>query len=65
MNKSHLLALTLTSLLVLGLVALQLLWALSKVAAAAGLGRLPKLPESWQRFVHRWLFDERHEAPTK
>jgi len=64
MNRPFL-AFTLTSLFVLALVALQLLWALSKVAAAAGLGRLPKLPESWRRFIRRWLFDERHEAPTK
>jgi hypothetical protein len=64
MNKSSLLAFTLTSLSVLGLVALQLVWAMSKVAAAAGLGRLPRLPESCQRFIRRWLFDERHEAPT-
>jgi hypothetical protein len=55
-NKSSLIATILTVLFVSGLVVYRLLWAASGVASAAGLGRLPKLPKSWRR----WLFDE-HE----
>jgi hypothetical protein len=55
MDKSTLIATSLTVLVVLGLVAYRLLWAASSVAAAAGLGRLSKLPKG----VRRWLFGER------
>jgi hypothetical protein len=55
MNKSTLIASFFTVLFVLGLVIFRLLWAASQVASLAGLGRLPKLPKSWRR----WLFDER------
>jgi hypothetical protein len=58
MDKSSLIASTLTVLFVLGLVVYRLLWAASGVASAAGLGRLPKLPKSWRR----WLFDEHEDA---
>lgn len=58
MNKSSLIATTLTVLFVLGLVAYRLLWAASGVASAAGLGRLPKLPKSWRR----WLLGEHEDA---
>ncbi len=54
MNKSALIASALTILFTLGLVVYRLLWAGSQVASAAGLGRLPKLPKSWQH----WLFGE-------
>jgi hypothetical protein len=55
MDKSTLIATSLTVLLVIGLVAYRLLWAASSVAGAAGLGRLSKLPKG----VRRWLFGER------
>lgn len=55
MNKSDLLALAITILVVLGLVAYRLLWAAS---SAAALGNFPLLPKAW----HRWLFGE-HTHP--
>ena len=45
MDKSSLIATSLTVLFILGLVAYRLLWAASSVAAAAGLGRFSKLPK--------------------
>ena len=60
MNKSAMIASFFTVLFVLGIVAYRLLWAASSVASAAGLGRLPKLPKSWRR----WLFDE-HNGPSR
>jgi hypothetical protein len=51
MSKSDLVAFALTSLFVLGLVAYRLLWMASGTAAAAGLGRLPKLPQGLRRFL--------------
>jgi hypothetical protein len=57
MNKSSLIASTVTILFVLGIVVYRLFWAASQVASSAGLGRLPKLPEKWRR----WLFDERND----
>ena len=58
MNLSISIASVLTAIFVLGLVFFRLLWAASSVAAMAGLGRISKLPKSWQR----WLFDERDQA---
>lgn len=58
MNKSDLLALAITILVVLGLVAYRLLWAASSAASAAALGNFPLLPKAW----HRWLFGE-HTHP--
>ncbi len=55
MNSSSLVASALTALFALSLIVYRLLWAASGVASAAGLGRLPKLPKSWRR----WLLDER------
>jgi hypothetical protein len=55
MDKSTLLATSLTVLVVVGLVVYRLLWAASSVAAAASLGRFSKLPKG----VRRWLFGER------
>jgi len=55
MNKSTSIASLSTAALVLGFVIFRLIFAASQVAVAAGLGRGPKLPKSWQR----WLFDER------
>jgi hypothetical protein len=52
MHKSDITAAALTALCVLGLVLYRLLWAASQIAATDGLGRLPKLPKSWRR----WLF---------
>ena len=49
------LGMALTFLFVLGLVVFRLVWAASQVASASALGRLPKLPGTWRR----WLFDER------
>ena len=55
MDKSTLIASAVTVLFVLGIVVYRLLWAASQVASLAGLGRFPKLPEIWRR----WLFDQR------
>jgi len=52
MHKSDLTAACLTALCVLGFIFYRLLWATSQIAAADALGRLPKLPKSWRR----WLF---------
>jgi hypothetical protein len=58
MNISTLIASLLTIVFVLGLIIFRLLWAASSVTALAGLGRLPRLPKSWRR----WLFDEHKSA---
>jgi hypothetical protein len=58
MDKSTLIATSLTVLCILGLIVYRLLWAASSVAASAGLGRLSKLPKGLQR----WLFGERHNV---
>jgi uncharacterized membrane protein YciS (DUF1049 family) len=60
MNMSTLIASLLTVVFVLGLIIFRLLWAASQVASLAGLGRLPKLPKSWRR----WLFDEHNDTST-
>lgn len=52
MSKADLVAFVFTSLLVLGIVAYRLLWMASGTASAAGLGRLPKLPEGLRRFLY-------------
>lgn len=50
----------------MGLVAFRLLWAGSQVAAGAGLGGLPRwLPQTWRRWIHRWLFGGRDNIPSK
>ena len=51
MSKSDLIAFAITSVFVLGLIAYRLLWMASGTAAAAGLGRLPKLPQGLRRFL--------------
>jgi hypothetical protein len=58
MDKSTLIATSLTVLSVLGLLVYRLLWAASSVAAAAGRGGFSKLPKG----VRRWLFGEHNEA---
>jgi hypothetical protein len=58
MNPSTIVASLLTIVFVLSLIIFRLLWAASSVTALAGLGRLPKLPKSWRR----WLFDEPDDA---
>ena len=58
MSKSDLLALLITVLVVLGLVAYRVLWAASSAASATGLGRLPMLPKAWRR----WLFGEHRDT---
>jgi hypothetical protein len=60
MNKSAMIASFFTVLVVLGVVAYRLLWAASSVASAAGLGRLPKLPKGWRR----WLFGEHNSSSS-
>jgi hypothetical protein len=55
MDKSSLIASAVRVLLVLGILVYRLVWAASQVASSAGLGRLPRLPKSWRR----WLFGER------
>lgn len=59
MDHSKLIAVAVTILFVAGLLLFRLVWAASQVASASALGRLPKLPESWRR----WLFDERNTIP--
>jgi hypothetical protein len=54
MNRSTVIASFLKVGFVLSLVIFRMVWAASSVAAAAGLGRLAKLPKTWRR----WLFDE-------
>lgn len=54
MRNSQLIALVITVLFVLGLVAFRLLWAGSQLAAADGLRRFPKFPKR----LRRWLFGE-------
>lgn len=54
MNTPALIATGVTVLIVLAAIIFRLLFGASQVAALAGLGRLPKLPKSWRRF----LFDE-------
>jgi len=56
MHTSNMIVASITALVVLALVVYRLLWAGSQVAAAAGLGRLPKLPKS----LRSWLFDEQN-----
>jgi hypothetical protein len=58
MDKSSLIATSLTVLLVLGLVAYRLLWAASSVASTAGLGQFSKVPKG----VRCWLFGEHKNA---
>jgi hypothetical protein len=60
MDKSTLIATSLTVLSVLGLVVYRLLWAASSVAAAAGRGGFSKLPKGWRR----WLFGEHNDASS-
>jgi hypothetical protein len=54
MNKSAMIASLFTVLVVLGVVAYRLLGQRHPLLGGAGLGRLPKLPKSWRR----WLFGE-------
>jgi hypothetical protein len=66
MNKSSLIASILTVLFVMGLVAYRLLWAGSQLAAGAGLRGLPGwLPQTWRRWIHRWIFGERGTLSSK
>lgn len=58
MNKSDLLALAITILVVFGIIVYRLLWAASGAASVAALGHFPLLPKAWRR----WLFGE-HTAP--
>lgn len=51
MDRSHLLALAVTVLAVIGLVVYRLLWVASSAASGAALGRLPILPASWRRWL--------------
>jgi hypothetical protein len=60
MDKSTLIATSLTVLSVLGLVVYRLLWAASSVAAAAGRGGFSKLPKG----VRRWFFGEHDDASS-
>jgi hypothetical protein len=54
MNTPALIATSATVLIVLAAIIFRLLFGASQVASNAALGRLPKLPKSWRRF----LFDE-------
>ncbi len=51
MNTLALVATGVTVLIVLAAIIIRLLIGASQVAALAGLGRLPKLPKSWRRFL--------------
>ena len=59
MHISSILPVVITILFVLGLVAFRLLWGASQLTSGAALGRGPKLPKSWRR----WLLDERENPP--
>jgi hypothetical protein len=61
MHTPDILAVTLTVLVVLGLVLYRVLWAGSQLAAAAGLGRFPRFPARLQR----WLFGEHEPISTQ
>jgi hypothetical protein len=56
MHRPDLVALGITLLIVLAIVAYCLPWVAPSTASGAALGRLPILPKSW----HRWLLGERH-----
>jgi hypothetical protein len=56
-NTPTLIATGVIVLILLAAIVFRLLFGASQVAALAGLGRLPKLPKSWRRF----LFDERDD----
>jgi len=58
MNNPTLIASLVTGLIVLVAVIYRLLWGASQVAGLSALGRLPKLPKSWRR----WLFGERNNT---
>ena len=58
MHISSIPPVVMTVLFVLGLAAFRLLWGASQLTSGAALGRGPKVPKSWRR----WLFDE-HDPP--
>jgi hypothetical protein len=60
MNTSALIASGVAILVVLAAIIFRLLFGASQVAGAAALGRLPKLPKSWRRF----LFDEHDDRSS-
>jgi len=60
MSTSTLIASGVTVLIVLAAITFRLLLGASQVAGLAALGRLPKLPKSWRRF----LFDEHDDRPN-
>lgn len=62
MDKSQLVAVVLTVLFVLGLVAFRLLWAGTQLSAGLGLHRIPGrwVPNK----LKRWLFSETEPKPT-
>lgn len=51
MSSSTLVASGVTVLIVLAAIIFRLLYLGSQVAGLAALGRLPKLPKSWRRFL--------------
>jgi hypothetical protein len=58
MHTSDLMALGITLLIVLAVVAYRLLWTASWAASGSALGRLPILPKAWRR----WLLGERRHT---
>lgn len=58
MDTSALVATGVTVLIVMGAIIFRLLFGASQVAGLAALGRLPKLPKTWRRF----LFDEHDKS---
>jgi cytochrome b len=65
MHNSGLIASVITVLFVLALVFFRLLWGAEQVAAAAGLGRLPRLPKRLENWIRRWLFGKHEHASGK
>ena len=51
MNTAALIATGTTVLIVVAAIVFRLLFGASQVAGLAALGRLPRLPRSWQRFL--------------
>jgi hypothetical protein len=63
MNMTQLIAVLVTALIVLGLVATRLIWVLSQVSAGLGLGRIPSkwIPAK----LMRWLLGDTKPKPTR
>jgi hypothetical protein len=63
MDKPQLIAILVTALMVLGVVATRLFWVLSQVSAGIGLGRIPSkwIPAK----LMRWLLGDAQAKPNQ